>query len=279
MNHYTPSGQEIEEEYQAVKADAGRDQGHLYELLRTYIEHIVAKTIRILGGCADSGAIEDLTQETMLAVMKTGMEQFEAKNALFSTYCSVIAKNKTVDWLRKQRRRWVNEVEDTVIDDIFNDSSDLHSNPEEVILREEYRLAYIDKTKKYLRMFVELPERPQKLVSCCYTLILFQRYHPMSKQLSSPVWSYEQLEGQTVENGADRFMNEINEWIPYLSLYWGDEFLDEMDQPFEEGCIKDIIFSERYQIKDFENWSIRIRAKLKKQMTQQEYRSCVSELS
>lgn len=279
MNHYTPSGQEIEEEYQAIRADADRDRGHLYELLWSYIAHIVAKTVRVLGGSAGSGIIEDLTQETMVAVMKTGMEQFESKNALFSTYCGVIAKNKTVDWIRKQRRQWVNEVEDTVIDECSDDRSDYRSNPEEAILREEYRLAHIDKTKKYLRMFVELPERPQKLVSCCYTLILFQRYHPMSKQLSSPGWSYEQLEGQTVENGADRFMSEINEWLPYLRLYWGDEFLDEMDQPYEQGYVRDIIFSEHYQIKDFENWSIRIRAKLKKQMTEQEYRSCMSELS
>ncbi|MDD6038284.1 MAG: sigma-70 family RNA polymerase sigma factor [bacterium] len=279
MSYYTPSGQEIEEEYLAVKADADRDQGHLYELLWPYVAHIVAKTIRMLGVYADESIVEDLTQETMLAVMKTGMEQFEAKQALFSTYCGVIAKNKSVDWIRKQHRRWVNEVEISEPESIFDNGADFYNNPEEVILREEYRLSYIDRSKKFLRMFIELPERPQKLVSCCYTLILFQRYHPMSKQLSSPAWSYEQLEGCTVEKGADRFMKEINEWIPYLELYWGDEFLDEMDQPYEHSYVRDIIFSELYRIKDFENWSIRIRMKLKKQMAQQEYRTCMSELS
>lgn len=279
MIHYTPSGQEIEEEYQTVKEDTSRGQEHLYELLWSYIAHIVEKTIRMMSGHADPTVVEDLTQETMLAVMREGMARFEAKNARFSTYCGAIAKNKCVDWIRKQRQRWVNEVDDTWIENLSEKESDCHSDPQEILMKEQYRLSYIEKTKKYLRMFIELPERPQKLVSCCYTLILFQRYHPVSKQLSSPVWSYEQLEGYTVETGADRFMHEINEWIPYLSLYWGDEFLDEMDQPCQQGYVRDIVFSEQYQIKDFENWSIRIRAKLKKQMTEQEYRACMLELS
>ncbi len=84
--------------------------------------------------------------------------------------------------------------------------------------------------KKYLHRMVNQKYRPYRTVGCCYTMVLFHRYHPGTKELSSPKWAFEVIRENTVEESADHFIEEMNDWIPKLHLYWGDDFLDGMEE-------------------------------------------------
>ena len=150
---------------------------------------------------------------------------------------------------------------------------------EAVVLAEYEKLELIDRTKHYLKLFVELPEKPYRLVSGCFSMLLFHKYFPKTRELSSPGWAFEQLVESSVELGADHFMEEMNEWMPYLSLYWSDEFLDGLYDIENGKQVGQLIFGEHFKKKDFENWIAGIRKKIKKKMSEVEYNRCVMELS
>ena len=105
--------------------------------------------------------------------------------------------------------------------------------------------------------------KPYRTLGCCYTMVLFHRYHPNSKELSSPKWAFEEVKETCVGDSADRFAREINEWFPRFHLYWGDAFVDGMDKKEDNIYISDMIFEEHFCTKDFENWSGRMRNRLR----------------
>lgn len=51
--------------------------------------------------------------------------------------------------------------------------------------------------------------------------------------------------------------------------------MDAMEEQEDGIFIGDIIFGERFKIKDFENWSLRLRDKLKRQLLETEKEFCM----
>lgn len=271
--HEKPSlGEKIEEAFHRIQENRGGDEAELYELLLSYIRGVVRHYYSNPYKTDNSETIEDITQDVLVDIFRLDLKNFEEKNGKFVTYCGVIAKNKTIDAMRWQARHRV-ETEEEI------DSSVSGKSAESMVMEEYEKLELIDRTKRYLQLFVELPEKPYRLVSCCFSLLLFHRYFPHTSELSSPGWALEQLVESSVELGADRFIEEMNEWIPYVSLYWSDEFLDGLEQVEYGQPVGQLIFGEHFKKKDFENWGIRIREKVKKKMAEAEYNRCVMELS
>ena len=262
----------IEEAFHRIQENRGGDEAELYELLLPYIQGLVQRFYHDPYQSYDSKTVEDITQDVMVDIFRKGLINFEEKNGKFTTYCGAIAKNKSIDAMRWQARHQV-ETEEEIDSAVFGKSA------EAVVMAGYAKLELIERTKRYLRLFVELPEKPYRLVSCCFSLLLYHKYFPKTGELSSPGWAFEQLAESSVELGADRFIEETNKWIPYVSLYWSDEFLDELDRVEFGQPVGQLIFGEHFKKKDFENWSIRIREKVKKKMAEAEYDQCIMELS
>lgn len=271
--HEKPAlGEKIEEVFHRIHKNCCVDEAELYELLLPYIRGVVRRFYCNPYKMDNSEMIEDITQDVLVDIFRLDLKNFEEKNGKFVTYCGVIAKNKTIDAMRWQARHRVEAEEE--IDRSVSDES-----VESLVVEGYEKLELIDRTKRYLQLFVELSEKPYRLVSCCFSLLLFHRYFPNTSELSSPTWAFEQLLESSVELGADRFIEEMKEWIPYVTLYWSDEFLDGLYQVEFGKRVGQLIFGEQFNKKDFENWSVRIREKVKKKMAEAEYRRCVIELS
>ena len=120
---------------------------------------------------------------------------------------------------------------------------------------------------------MELRAENYQLVSSGFSMLLFQRYFADSKVLTSPGWAYDELKASCVMDGADRFTDEMNEWIKGVNLNWSETFWNRMDAKYKDRdvCISDIIFGEEFTKKDFENWCVRIREKLKRKITEDTY--------
>ena len=212
----------------------------------------------------DYASVEELTQEVLIAIVEK-IPNYEKDQAKFTTYCCNIAKNKVVDHIRKKIRKPEESIEEK---EEKEDSkpfaiSDLSSNPEKILLLQEQKLGQIDLLKKYLKLFMSQKGKPYRTTACCYTMILFHKYNPDSRELSSPKWAFEEVHENTVEESADRFEKEINQWFPKFGLYWGNDFLDKMEEEEDGILIADMIYEEHFKLKDFENWSLRIRKKIK----------------
>lgn len=272
MNAEVTQGDKIEKAFHRIQEKQCVDETELYELLHPYIQGVVRRYYINPYKMDNSEVIDDITQDVLVDIFRLDLKNFEEKSGKFVTYCGVIAKNKTIDAMRWQARHQ-DEIEEEI------DKALYEASVEDVVLAEYEKLELIDRTKHYLRLFVELPEKPYRLVSGCFSVLLFHKYFPRTRELSSPGWAFEQLSENSVEMGADRFMEEMNQWMPYISLYWSDEFLDGL---YEVECGKrvgQLIFGENFKKKDFENWAVAIRKKIKNKMSEAEYNRCVMELS
>jgi len=78
------------------------------------------------------------------------------------------------------------------------------------------------------------------------------------------------LSPKTVEAGAEQFLEEMRDWMPNVPFMWNADFLDAMDEIEDGVLVSDIVFGERFKTKDFENWSLRLREKLKQQLLENE---------
>lgn len=255
---------EIEAEYDAYCLDKGTNLDAMYEKLYQYLRGFTAMILRN-AGYSDANALDEVTQETMAAIATDKIDTFHKKEAKFTTFCATIAKNKAFDYVRKSRYDLCSysEAEEELYR--FSDK-EVYCDPEKLLIRQEQRLEQIETVKKYLHRMVSRKGKPYQTVGCCYTMVLFHRHHPDSKELSSPKWAFETVREDTVEESADHFMDEMNEWFPRLHLYWGDAFLDGMEE-IEEGIyISDMIFGEHFKVKDFENWSLRLRQKMREEL-------------
>jgi hypothetical protein len=95
-------------------------------------------------------------------------------------------------------------------------------------------------------------------------MVLFQKYHPATKELTSPKWAFQKLEKDSVQKGADSFIAEMEEWFPDIFLVWGFNFIEAMFEKENGTYISNMVFGENFQVKDFENWSRRLQPKIKK---------------
>lgn len=269
----------IDAEYDAYCLDGTRDINKMYELLYDYVRSIIASRIK-KGSYIDHETVSELTQDVMLVIATDKIHTFEKQTAAFSTFCATIAKNKALDYVKKRNRHTIisyEKVENDVTDEngkeiyreFENSGREIYKNPEMLLIRYEQQLEYIERLKEYLQLLMNQDTKPYRTASCCYSMVLFHRYHPDAKVLGSPKWAYEELKEDTVEESADRYHKEINEWFPRYNLYWGNAFLDGMDEKEAGGYVGDMIYGEHFELGDFENWNLRMRRKIKEEMFEQ----------
>lgn len=263
---------EIEAEYDAYCLERTKNPKgtlnpeHLYEKLNTYLRGFITSFLSS-NGFMNRDAAEEVTQDTLAEIAAGKIDDFEKKNAKFSTFCTAIAKNKAVDYMRKTDRYLLHEFNEREEKTIFVfGSKETYSDPETLFMMRERIRGQIQAVKKYLHKIVNLADKPYRTVGCCYTMILFHRHHHKTKELSSPKWAYDTIQEDTVHKSADKFMEEMNEWFPKLHLVWGDAFLEGMEQKENEIYIRDMVFGEHFTTKDFENWSLRLRKKMREEL-------------
>lgn len=268
MYDYNALCQEIEAEYDAFCLDRNRNLNDLYSKLFEYLKYEISRCIKN-DAFGDQSVAEDLTQEVMIVIMDK-IHTFEKKgSSQFALYCRLIARNKAFDYVKwRKKRKVAPEEELEFVGNDFN-SSKIFSDPEKLIMEYEYHLELIAELKRYLKAMINWPQEPYRTVASCYTTILFHRYHPHTKKLGSPGWAYEEVEKSTVYDGAERFMRELNEWMTHIRLDWSDEFVDAMDEMQDGEFIGNIVFGQRFKVKDFENWSVRLRENVKKYLAEQ----------
>ena len=213
MNVEITLGERIEEALHRLQEEQYGDEEEFYQLLQPYIKSIVRRYYMNPCKLDNTEAIEDITKDVMVDIFRLDIKNFEEKNGKFVTYCGVIAKNKTIDAMHWQVRHQTDSIEEESMEEKLGKSL-YEKSAEAVVMSELTKLEIIERTKRYLQRLVELPEKPYRLVSSCFTLLLFHRYFPKTKELSSPGWAYDQLEESSVELGADRFIEEMNEWLP-----------------------------------------------------------------
>ncbi|MGN0366120.1 MAG: RNA polymerase sigma factor [Suilimivivens sp.] len=258
----------IEAEYDAYCEDDSRDLDSMYAMLSDYLKAVIAMTIKD-GSYIDEDMVEELTQDALIAIATDKIHTFQKREAKFTTFCVTIAKNKALDYVRHRNRQRLFSFDEMEGEGAGFSSQDFYHNPESLLMQQERRLEQIETLRQYLQLLMSQKGKPYRTVGCCYTMVLFHRYHPDSKELSSPKWAFEEVREDTVEYGADRFVKEINVWFPRFNLYWGDAFLDGMEDKEEGIYISDMIFGEHFRVKDFENWSLRMRKKIREEMFEQ----------
>ena len=259
----------IEEEYDAFCLDRTRDMNKMYELLYEYLYNFIISKIK-MNGFVDYDSAKELTQDVLVEIVAKGIHTFKKEDAKFTTYCTYIAKNKSIDYLRKKYRKQEESFEETEEEGGSFRSNDIYGSPEKSLMIQEHKLEQIELLKKYLTVLMNQKGKPYRITGCCYAMILFHKYNPNTKELSSPRWAFEEVHDSTVEESADRFEEEINQWLPRLGVFWGDEFLDAMEEEENGYLVADMVYEEHFKVKDFENWSLRMRKKIKDSVIRQE---------
>lgn len=259
---------EIEAEYDAYCANRERNIDNMYVKLGEYLKGMIAMIIRE-GSYVDVDMADELTQEVLVVIATDKIHTFEKKEAKFTTFCATIAKNKALDYVRRRNRYRMDSFEKMEDEGLEFAGKELYQNPERLLLLQERKLRQIETLKKYLQLLMQQKGKPYRIVGCCYTMVLFHRYHPDSKELSSPSWAYEEIKTDSIEDSSARYAREINEWFPTFSLYWGDEFQDGMDEKEDDVYISEMIFGEHFKTKDLENWSLRMRSKIRQELLEQ----------
>lgn len=267
----------IEAEYDAYCLERAKNPNgtvnldEMYKKLDLYLRCVVNGILKN-SGFMNRDVMEEVTQDALAEIATDAIHTFEKREAKFTTFCTAIAKNKAIDYLRKANRYSTDEYDETQERKISHfGSREAYSDPEKLLVKYERRLEQIEAVKKYLNKMVNQTGKPYRTVGCCYTMILYHRYHPDSKELSSPKWAFETIREDTVELSADNFIEEMNEWFPKLHLYWGDAFLDGMEEIENDTRVSDIVFGERFKEKDLENWSLRMRKKMREELLQEVY--------
>lgn len=266
----------IETEYDEYCKDKSRNLDYMYALLADYLYWVISSMIKMNFGSGRDVA-EELTQDVMLIISTDKIYTFKKTAAKFTTFCRAIAEKKAIDYIKKRKRHKNSSYEGIQADNFEFDGTKIYQNPEKLLLIQERKLEQIELLRKYLTCLMNRKEESYKTTACCYTLVLFHKYHPDSKMLSSPKWAYEEVEKETVKNSAMRFEREINEWFPTYQLAWGDAFLTRMEEQLKDEFVANVQYGKHFDTKDFENWSIRMRKKIKDELYEQMYISLEQE--
>lgn len=272
MNNYAVRTSQLDEAFEIYKNDNG-EQDRLCEMLYPYLKGIIAPMIKEKN-YIDEEALEDLVQDIMLTLFDKELQRFEGINAKFSTFCYAIAKNKALTYITKRNKRRMENIDDLYeleVKGAFGTPvAELYKDPQLVYIIQETRLEMLELFRKYIDCIMDSREKPYKVVSVCFSLILFHRYHPKTTMLGSPNWAYTCLKEMSVNQGADCFKNEINEWFKGIHFGWGVRQL--LGRRGEENglTIGEIIFGQHYTPKDFENWSVRMRKSIKNILMERE---------
>jgi len=273
MEHYTSLSADVEAEYDAFCKEPERNMDAFYEKLFRYLKYMTWKFMNE-NRYVDESEIEDIANEVLAYVATEVLHTFKKEQAMFTTYCSKIVKNKVWSW-KKKRIRTLLDIDGDLEQEIeASEYSVSYQSPERQLLDCESRLEMIQLMEKYIKLLMDWKQKPYRTVSCGFTMILFQKYHPNTTELTSPKWAYESLRQDQVWQGAERFVEEMQEWMPQVPLCWNKEFLDAMNESEDGFCIGELVFGENFKVKDFENWSLRLREKIKRQLVENEAEIC-----
>ncbi|MBQ7955325.1 MAG: hypothetical protein IJ282_06200 [Lachnospiraceae bacterium] len=273
MEHYTSLSADVEAEYDAFCMEPDRNMDVFYEKLFRYLKYMTWKFMNE-SRYVDETEIEDIANEVLAYVATNVLHSFQKEQAMFATYCAQIVKNKVWNWKKKRSRMLLDLEGDLEQEPESSECSLLYRSPERLVIEYEERLEMIELVKKYITILMDWKQKPYRTVSCGFTMILFQKYHPYTKELTSPKWAYENLKQDRVWQGAERFLKEMREWMPQVPLRWSNDFLDAMDELQDNIYIGELIFGEHFTVKDFENWSLRLREKIKRQLIEAEAEYC-----
>lgn len=273
MELYTSLSADVEAEYDAFCIEPDRNMDVFYEKLFRYLKYMTWKFMNE-NRYVDESEIEDIANEVMAYVATKMLYSFQKEQAMFTTYCAQIVKHKVWNWKKKRSRMLLDFEGDLEQEVEASEYSANYPSPERQLLDCESRLEMIDLVKKYITILMDWKQKPYRTVSCAFTMILFQKYHPYTTELTSPKWAYENLKQDQVWQGAERFLEEMREWMPQVTLRWSEEFLDALDETEDGIYIGELVFGEHFKVKDFENWSLRLREKIKRQLIENEAECC-----
>lgn len=269
MSNLKLLGEEIEQEYRLYKSDTQRDLNSLFSKVSEYIRPTIAMMVK-KGSYLDEDSVEELTQDVMLTLVSGGLQKFQEGNARFATYCTKIAMNKAIDWGRKWTRHAESfyegdeELNSYVESKLSAESSQL--TPEQEYIKGEFVSEQHEAMKKYLNILVNQSGKPYRTLGCCYTMVLYNLICVDSKELSSPKWAFDVMKDYDMQENADSFMDEFHKRMPHVELEWGDDFLNGMDEQENGIYISEMIFGEHFTKKDLENWTLRFRQKMRREL-------------
>lgn len=269
MSNLKLLGEEIEQEYRLYKSDTQRDLNSLFSKVSEYIRPTIAMMVK-KGSYLDEDSVEELTQDVMLTLVSGGLQKFQEGNAHFATYCTKIAMNKAIDWGRKWTRRaeafYEGDEELHVYVESKLSAESLQLTPEQEYIKGEFVSEQYEAMKKYLNILVNQSGKPYRTLGCCYTMVLYNLIYMDSKELSSPKWAFDVMKDYDMQENADSFMDEFHKRMPHVELEWGDDFLDGMDEQEKGIYISEMIFGEHFTKKDLENWTLRFRQKMRREL-------------
>lgn len=265
MSEYTLLSTKIEEQYQAYKKGDIEIKSELMENIRKYINPIIARAVSF-DGYTDHELVDDLASDVLLVILEEKLDTFVETTAKFASFCGVIAKNTAINSVRKRIRH--NIIQSDEIESIMdeNQAGEGIYNPEKEMDITSRRMLLIEGLHKYIDILTNLKQKPYRLVGFGFSMILFHRYNPGRKILSSPKWAHEELRESNVSDGAERFIDEINEWFPYVNASWNEGFYDALDEQKNGQYIGDLVFGENFTTKDYENWCASIQSVIKSEL-------------
>lgn len=273
MKDYINKTSSLNEFFDKYMKDKEAYEEQFYESLADYLRAIIIPLIKEKE-YIDLEALEDLVQDIMVALIGKGIEDFKGENARFSTYCFAIAKNKVNTYLKKRNLTRMSNLDDVYeleVQGKYTVSSDeIYKDPQLVYIIQETRLEMLDLFEKYISYIMNCNEKPYRVVSVCFSLILFHKYHPVTTMLGSPNWAYNKLKEISVDEGAENFREELIDWLKNHRFMWGAN--QEIGRTeLEDGVqVGEMIFGRYFTPKDFENWSVRMRNKVKKALIEKE---------
>ncbi len=227
------------------------------------------------------GAADDIAQELMIFLADGGIEKYQKGAASFAVYCSNVAENKTLKWIRSYLNRYKKELSITFDSEEKEDGDFLQEEaklpdletfdtPEKHYMNRELRDEIHEVLILYLKCLLSQGAKPYMTVGVGYSIVLYALMHPNTKTLSSPQWAFDKMQEFTVQHNADCFLDTLNDIYRDLELVWSDEFLDNMEEKYKDTglYICDLIFGEHFVTKDIENWTSRYRQKMKVEVAQ-----------
>ncbi len=272
-------GEQINEEYIRLSEDPNRGLDTICEMLMDYLPGIIGRHIYMSARQARIEAVDEVLQNTIGDILEKGFTNFSPEKGKFASYCGQIAVNNALDYGKAWHERWGaidgdEEAADENIVDWSNESKidkvgdTYHSNPENIVIKNEYRTLCKEWAEKFINTFVNIDTKPYKLVGSGYSIILSKKYPTNNNKndLTSPKWALDQLNDRTVQYGADSFISEVNDWTNIKTVNWSPNFDVNMKKEEFGQSIADIVFGEHFDRKSIENWDNSIRKKVKKEL-------------
>lgn len=272
-------GEQINEEYIRLSEDPNRGLDTICEMLMDYLPGIIGRHIYMSARQARIEAVDEVLQNTIGDILEKGFTNFSPVKGKFASYCGQIAVNNALNYGKAWYERWgaIDGDEEAADENIADWSTEskidkvgdtYHSNPENIVIKNEYRILCKEWAEKFINTFVNIDTKPYKLVGSGYSIILSKKYPTNNNKndLTSPKWALDQLNDCTVQYGADSFISEVNDWTNIKTVNWSPNFDVNMKKEEFGQSIADIVFGEHFDRKSIENWDNSIRKKVKKEL-------------